>query len=357
MDSLQDALRRRGAVWGELFGQPMPARFGELEREWRAARDSAAVLPAGFRCLIAASGEDTAVFLHGMLSNDIKGLVPGSGAYTALLTQSGKLVADLRVYREEKRILLDTLAHRRPAVIEALDRLIVADDVELTAPAENPLLILEGPHCEPTLSRILGPLPDDRAPHRHWRAGFEGMSVSVMQVSELRGRGFMLCGPADLGAPLFEAACSAGAVPVGTEVLDILRVESGVPWYGRDMSENDLVMEIGLNEALSFTKGCYLGQEVVERIAARGHVNRRLMGLLVDGELVPPRGARLLADGREVGLVTSAVRSLLLDRVIALGYVHRSHASEGARVEVQIAGGSAGATVVVPPFHKLATGT
>ena len=130
----------------------------------------------------------------------------------------------------------------------------------------------------------------------------------------------------------------------------MLRVEAGVPWAGIDMDETVLMMETGRESALSFTKGCYLGQEVVERIAARGHVNRHLMGLMIDGEVVPAPRARLMADDRAVGYVTSAVRSQWLERPIALAMVQRTHATPGARVEVESGGTGIPATVSTLPF-------
>jgi folate-binding protein YgfZ len=149
---------------------------------------------------------------------------------------------------------------------------------------------------------------------------------------------------------LFDACVEAGAQPCGMRTLDILRVEAGVPWAGIDMDESTLIMETGRQAALSFTKGCYLGQEVVERISARGHVNRQLGGVIVVGDVLPAPGARLLAEGREVGYVTSAVRSPELGCVIALAMLQRKDCAPGQQVTVDAGGTETAATVAALPF-------
>lgn len=234
---------------------------------------------------------------------------------------------------------------------EALERFIVADDVELTTTDDAiPLVGVEGPFAHAMAAEALGIGELPRAPYAHLRTSFESAPVLAVAASEIDGSGVLLCGPRRCAGPLFEACIEAGARPLGMHALDVLRVEAGVPWAGIDMDETVLIMETGRRSAISFTKGCYLGQEVVERIAARGHVNRHLMGLVIDGDSVPASRARLIADGRAVGYVTSAVRSAALGRPIALAMVQRTHATPGERVEIE--GGAAGirATVSALPF-------
>jgi len=350
-EDLERALRARGAVLEEFRGLRLPAHFGDVGREWRAASAGAGVYVAGFRTVIAATGEDRVTFLQGMLSNDVKALTPGQGTYAAFLTQQGKVVSDLRVYAEADRLLLDVLAWQRAALQEGLEKFIVADDIELAAPADEELLLgLEGPLARAVASEALGVDALPQAPYAHLRTAFEGAPLLVIAVSEIERSGVLLCGPPGIAPALFAACVEAGAQPLGMRALDTLRVESGVPWVGIDMDDTTLIMETGRTAALSFSKGCYLGQEVVERIAARGHVNRQLAGLVLDGEAPPTAGARLLADGREVGYVTSAVRSQALGRPIALGMVQSKHSSPGERVVIQTDSGEMGATVSALPF-------
>jgi folate-binding protein YgfZ len=344
-------LRDRGAVLEPFQGVVLPSCFGDIGREWRAAREGGAVFAAGFRSHLIASGEDRAVFLQGMLSNDVKALGPGQGVYAALLDQQGKIVSDLRVYAEADRLRLDIVSWRCAAVREALERFIVADDVELATPDdEMPLLGIEGPFAHAIAAEALGLGDLPRTPYAHARTTFESAPVLAVTVSEVDGSGVLVCGPPRCAGPLFDACIEAGARPLGMQALDVLRVEAGVPWAGIDMDETVLMMETGRESALSFTKGCYLGQEVVERIAARGHVNRHLMGLLIDGATVPVPRDRLVADGRAVGYVTSAVRSQWLERPIALAMVQRTHTTPGARVEVKSGGTGIRATVSALPF-------
>jgi len=339
----------RGAVLAPFEGVLLPADFGDADREWRAAREGAAMFVAAHRQLIAATGDDRVPFLQGMLSNDVRPLVPGHGLYAAQLDQTGKVITDLRVYAEADRLLLDVVAWRAAAMRERLEKFLVADDVELT-PLEDdvPLLQLEGPLATAVAREALGldVLPGEVLAHA--RVAFKGAPLRVVVVSEVERSGVLVCGaPASL-APLLDACREAGAVLAGMRALDTFRIEAGIAWPGLDMDETTLIMETGRDAAVSSHKGCYLGQEVVERIAARGHVNRRLSGLLLEGETLPARRTPVLAEGREVGYVTSAARSPLLGRVIALGIIHRKHWDPGERVRV----GDVAASVAALPFDR-----
>ncbi len=341
------ALRARGAVLGDAHGVTLPLHFGDPGREWRAAREGSAVFVATYRRLLQATGDDRITFLQGMLTNDVKALEPGMGLYAALLTQQGRVVSDLRVFVDGDRVLLDVLAWRSDAVRQALEQFIVADDVELVAAAEIPVIGIVGPFAAAVAGEMLGAPVNQGAAHTVSRSTFEGATVLVTAVREVGVDALLFNCPADTAPPLFAAAVEAGAQPMGMTALDVIRVERGVPWAGVDMDESTLLMETGCDTAISFTKGCYLGQEVVERVAARGHVNRHLTGLIIDGAELPAGGARLLAQGREVGYVTSAVHSQALDRPIALAMVQRKHAAPGERVEIQTNGSG---TVATLPF-------
>jgi len=344
------ALRAHGAVFEAVQGLQLPAHFGDVGREWRAAREGAAVFAAGFRSLIAAIGEDRVTFLQGMLSNDVKALSAGQGVYAAFLTQQGRLVSDLRVYALPDRMLLDLLAWRRGPFEEALSRFIVADDVELVPAGETPLFGIEGPLARAMVGEALGVTDLPQTPYAHRQVTFEGVPLLVVAASEVDRDGLLLCGPTSAAPALLDACIEAGAQPLGMRALDILRVEAGVPWPGIDTDDATLIMETGRQGAISFTKGCYLGQEVVERVAARGHVNRQISGLVLDGDQLPPAGGRVLADAREVGYVTSAVRSEALRAVIALAMIQIKHVPPGERVSVEMGGATTAATVSALPF-------
>ncbi len=352
-DALTAGLTARGAVLEPFEGVLLPAHFGDPDREWRAAREGAAIFPGSLRRLIAASGDDRADFLQGMLSNDVKTLAPNAGLYAALLTQTGKVVTDLRVHAEPERLLLDVLAWRAAALTAALEQYIIADDVELADAELQPLAQLEGPLATAVAQEALGTATLPAAPLAIERASLGGAPLLVIRASELDADGVLFCGPAEAALHVLDVCRGAGAVPAGMRALDTLRIEAGIPWPGIDLDDTTLFQEAGRDAALSFTKGCYLGQEVVERIAARGHVNRHVVGLVLDGEAVPARRTAVLAGGREVGYVTSAVRSPLLERPIALAIIHRKHATPGERVA---RGDGGAATVAARPFVRADAG-
>ncbi|HSP97953.1 MAG TPA: glycine cleavage T C-terminal barrel domain-containing protein [Candidatus Dormibacteraeota bacterium] len=342
------ALAARGAVTAPFEGIELVAHFGDPDREWRAAREGAALFPAGYRRLLAATGGDRVEFLQGMVSNDVKPLAAGDGCYAALLNQTGKVVTDLRLYADADRLLLDVMAWRAPVLREALERFLIADDVELAEPAEQPLLQLEGPLARAVAGEALGITALPEAPLAHRTAELDGQLLRVISASEAGGDGILVCGPAAAAARLLDACREAGGAPAGMVALDRLRIEAGIAWPGIDMDETTLIMETGRDAALSFSKGCYLGQEVVERVAARGHVNRRLSGVLLAGDRLPARGTALLADRRPVGYVTSVARSPLFEGPIALAMIQIKHGTVGERL--QRADDSTQATVVALPF-------
>jgi folate-binding protein YgfZ len=295
--------------------------FGDARAEWRAARTACGVAETPNRVRLVARGDDRLSFLQGMLSNDVKGLAAGQGCHAAFLTDTAKVVTDMRVYVEAERVLLETLSWCREPLRLGLERYLVADDVEL-APAgdDQPLLVLEGPGCGDVLSVVLPQLGAIAAEdYSHLRAA-DG--IGVARASEVGGHGLVISGPAERRDALLAACLGAGATRLGARALTALRLEAGVPWARVDMDEDVLAMEMELVSAISFTKGCYLGQETVERVAARGRVNRRRTVFAVDGALRQALPCPVFAGDREVGRITSAGSSFLRDEVLGLGLLH-----------------------------------
>jgi len=327
----------------ELAGIELPARFTGLAEECAALRERAGVFDASLRRWVRMRGEDRVAFLQGMVSNDVKVLAAGDTAYVALLTQQGRVVSDLRVYAAEDHFILDLPAQAAAAAQAALERYIVADDVELEA--DDGLLIgLEGPAIPALLAAVAaGPTPA-----RFGHASICGCDVRFAPASHAGEGGVVIAVAAADVAAVWHALRDAGAGAVGLNALDVLRVEAGIPWMGIDMDDDVLVMEADLENAISFKKGCYLGQEVVERVSARGHVNRKRTGLAFDGAPVLARTPLLAAD-KEVGWVTSSVASPRLARTIGMGYVRREHLVPGTVLDVS---GGGRATVAALPFVK-----
>ena len=210
------------------------------------------------------------------------------------------------------------------------------------------VIAVQGPAAGDLLSRLAGQTLD-LATYEHVEVLIAGEPVRVIHRREGGVAGFHCWTAAAHGAALW-AAIADVAVPVGMQALDTLRVEAGIPWYGRDVDETLIFPETRLEQLVSFTKGCYIGQEVVARVKYRGHINRGLSGFVLEGDRVPGAGARVVAAGKEIGRVTSAVWSFALDRPIALGYVRREHFEPGSPVDVDDGGGILQAKVAALPF-------
>jgi glycine cleavage system T protein len=349
--------RTAGAVFGEWFGWELPARFADPTVEHRTVRNSVGLIDLSYRGILELTGKDRARFLNGLVTNDVKSLKPGAGQYAAMLTAHGKLVADMRIYALADAHWLDLHEELIPKVREVLERHLISDRVEIRdRSAEFAMVALQGPASVEMLSRMEIGEVKGLAEYQHLETTIEGVTVRVMRASETGEEGFVVAVPIPSGATVWEALLKAGRDdqlrPVGMEALNILRIEAGIPWYGADMDETILLQEAGLERAANFSKGCYLGQETVARVAHRGHVNWHLVGLLFEGGEAPDVGTKLLHEQREVGRITSAVRSPALDRPIALGYVRRERMAPGTIVQLQTQKGPSAAEIVPLPFTK-----
>ncbi len=335
-------------------GVELPNAFADSQDEYAVVCERAGLIDLSFRTQVKFTGEDRIDFLQGMLSNDVKALRPGDGCPATLLTEQGRIVADLRVYAEESAILLDLDARIKEKTIEALDRFIIADDVEIEdLSARRVTLAVQGPTAAEVLTAAgLSSLPERKLQHRD--ATIAEVQVRVIRSDQTGKSGYEFHVPSDRVAVVWQALAQLdGLLPVGHTALNMLRVEAGIPWYGLDMDEDRIVLEVGLDRAISFNKGCYLGQEVVERASARGHMNRLLIGFLLQDEgqdALPTRGDRLLKDDKEVGWLTSVTTSPTLGRPIALGYVRREHGEPGTRLRIDRPDMDMIAEVVKLPF-------
>jgi folate-binding protein YgfZ len=330
--ALHAHLAARGAVYAPDRGVVLPRHFGDPEAEYAALTHGTAVLDLGFRTPVRATGPDCVPFLQGMLTNDVATLAPGGGCPALLLTIQGRVTADVRVAALSDALVLDVDVRARDAFVHALEQLLVADDVELSAPAEPTALIaVDGPGAAATLAT---PAAVELAPFAHVEASVAGVPVRVVRASEVRGAGYVLHVPAGQVAAVWDALVAAGARPCGMDALEGRRVEVGVPRIGLDMGEKTLALEVPVEDAISITKGCYLGQEVVARGTARGHVNRRLEPLVLTGP-APEPGATLVRDGKDVGLLTTVARAFGAGTLAALGFVRREHWAVGTELSVR----------------------
>ncbi|MCW5892898.1 MAG: folate-binding protein YgfZ [bacterium] len=337
-------LAARGAVHHDDRGVLLPRDFGDAAAEYRALRAGAAVVDLGFRTLVDATGPDATSFLQGMLTNDVARLVPGEGGPALLLTIQGRVTADVRVAALADRLRLDVDRRVEADFRAALEALIIADDVELVTPEPAVALLgLEGPAAASLVDATA------LAPFAHAAREIGGVSVRVVRAGELDGASVTLHVPAGAAARVWDVLVAAGAQPCGMAALEGRRVELGVPRVCLDMGAKTLSLEVPVGAAVSMTKGCYLGQEVVARGTARGHVNRRLCALRLAGP-VPPAGTALLRDGKEVGQLTTVAHAFGLDAPAALGFVRRECWDPGTELAVPHGHAMAMATVTEVPL-------
>jgi len=273
-------------------------------------RDAAAWLDLTGRGKIKVMGEDRARLLHAMTTNDIQHLQPGQGCYAFFLNAQGRILADVNVLCFDEHFLLDTEPELAAKVYEHLDKFIIADDVTLEdlTPALATIAI-EGPRSPDVLAAMGAPVPATAYAHSQWG------STIVARLSYTGSPGFFLI------AEKADAIGGLGATDADPEAFETVRIEHAKPRYGPDISERYLAQETNLMHALHFNKGCYLGQEIVERVRSRAQIHRRLWALAIDGSEVPPAGTKLTAAEKPAAEITSAAYSPHLGMVAALAYV------------------------------------
>jgi tRNA-modifying protein YgfZ len=289
---------------------------------YQALRRGAAWLDVSTRGRLLARGRDRARLLHNITSNDVKKLAPGAGCYAYLLNPQGRIQADLNLLALPDRFLIDTEPELGVKVLQHIRRYIVADQVELEdITASTAVIALEGPGAAAVLASLDAPVPGSDYAHLDW-------GDSTVAALSLTGQpGFRIFLPAAESAGLIRRLEAAGARAATPGDARLVRIENGKPRYGDDIRDSSLPQETGQVHAVSFNKGCYIGQEIVERIRARGHVNRTLERLELDAAEPPAPGAKLDLDGREAE-ITSAIYSPDLGKVVALAYVRVPAAAE-----------------------------
>ena len=283
---------------------------------YRALRGGAAWLDLSARGRIVARGRDRARLLHAITSNEVKKMTPGSGCYAFLLNPQGRIQADLCLFAFEDRILIDTEAELREKVRLHIKRYIIADQVELEDVSDATACIgLEGPGAAAILAALGAPAPAADYAHAEW----DGATVAAVTVTGQPG--VRIFTSADQSAALVQRLEAAGAVKATAEDARTVRIENGKPRYGEEIRDTSLPQETQQMHAVSFNKGCYLGQEIVERIRAQGRVNKKLTRVALEGEL-PAAGTKTTVDGAEAE-VMSAVVSPESGGVVALAYVRQ----------------------------------
>ena len=293
--------------------------------------------------------------MNGLLTNDTASLRAGEGCYSAYLTPQGRMIADMWVYELGDVMLMTLSRDVKDVVLARLDQFIFSEDVQLGDVTDTfAHVAVVGPLAARVVADVLGldlEALGSLVEHGNVRAAFAGTPAIVLRVSDLGQPGLGVLVDANQSSALTDALRRVGAESVDAASADVLRVEAGLPKFHRDMDEDTIPLEAGLEtRAISMTKGCYVGQEVIVRVLHRGHgrIARRLVGLTLDGDRVPSAAAGVRAGDREIGRVTSAVRSVALMKPIALADLHRDFTAPGHRVTVD----GDEAVVTALPFVK-----
>ena len=325
-----------------------------MAKAYQAARKGAAFIDRSDRGRLVVSGRDRASYLQGLLTNDIPAVKAGEGCYAAYLTAQGRMISDLWVYELGDVILLNLAGEMTAAVLAKLDQFIFSEDVQLGDASETfAQVAVVGPEAARVVEALLDTSPvvplAALPEHGNLRGHIGERSVIVTRVTDTGEPGFDVYVDRDRAGWLKGQLVSAGAQEANEETAEVLRVEAGVPAFLRDMDEETIPLEAGIeSRAISMTKGCYVGQEVIIRVLHRGHgrVARKLVGLVLDGESAPARGTIVKSADRAAGEITSGVRSPALGRPIALAYVQRDFVAPGTVLSVD----GAQATVTALPF-------
>jgi folate-binding protein YgfZ len=336
---LEESHRRAGARFVEGGGSVLPASYGDAAAEYEAVRGGGAGLfDLSARGRVEVSGGEAVMFLNGMLTNDVAKLEEGAWMHAAFPNPQGRLLASTRVLRDGGRFLFDTEAATHPAVLKHLERFTLAGDFRVRdLTAETVLLSVQGARAAELVGAAAGFVAAEAARARVTRVPFGGGEVTVIRATHTSEDGFDLFADAAGAESLWDALVRAGARPAGHEALEVLRVEAGVPRYGPDASDANVVLEVvDEAEAVSYTKGCYAGQEIIARIHWRGHVAKRLAGVVFERDAETPPDARLResAGGREAGRITSQVFSPRLRARVGLALVKYDFLAPGTGLKV-----------------------
>jgi len=356
--SLHEFHQARGARFLDFNGQEAVAHYGDAPTEHATLGESAGILDLSFRSRLCILGTDRVKFLNGQVTNNVKDLRTGEGCYAALVSAKGKIQSDLHIYILENEILLDFEPGLGGAVQQRLEKYIIAEDVQVAdVSAPYGLWSVQGPKAAAVIKRLpwnfaLPEKPnalariDDAAPGE----------IYVMNHARTHSAGYDLFVPSAamqaVADQLLTAAKEMGGRICGWQALETARIEAGIPRFGADMDETNLASEVLDTGAISYTKGCYIGQEVIARVRTYGQPAKSLRGLRLPDNLraLPVKGDKLFLGEKEIGYITSAVASPRLKANIALGYVRREANQPGTELLLQMPPDKVPVRIVELPF-------
>ncbi|MBA4149486.1 MAG: aminomethyl transferase family protein [Verrucomicrobia bacterium] len=353
--SLHELHAGLNAQFAQVNAMEVVSTYGDTPGEYAALRNTVGVLDLSFRSRICLLGADRKKFLHGQVTNDVNNLKTGEGCYAALITAKGKMQSDLYIFSLENELLLDFEPGLTETVSQRLDKYIIADDVQIVDVAPHyGLLSVQGPKSAEAIQKLELDflIPEKPLTFTSIKSEMLG-DLYLVQQARAGTIGFDLFVPLNaLGAvadKLIAAAKELGGRPCGWDALELARIEAGIPRFLQDMDETNLPPETGMERnGVSYTKGCYIGQEVIARIRTYGQVAKALRGLRFVGDLqtLPKKGDKLFLGEKDVGYVTSAIHSPSLNANIGLGYVRREANKIGTEITLRTADGESAVTVL-----------
>ena len=346
--SLHDVQEKAGATFASFDGWEVPRTYGNTSKEYRAARQGAALLDRSAFGRLRISGADALDLLNRLSTNKVIDLAAGEGASTVLTTNKGRIIDLLPIINLSDELLVITSPQTVQNVVDWIDLYTFGEDIQVRdVTEETALLSIIGPDA----GALLGPDAATLNLYGAREVSLEGVQAHVVRTDALGTTGYDLLVTKSQAEEAWDALLQIGAVPMGEDAAEMLRVEQGAPRYGRELSEEFNPLEAGLLPSISFDKGCYIGQEVVVRLNTYDKVQKHLVGIAVtEGSALPEQ--RLEVDGKDAGLLTSVAHSPILESALALGYVRTRHASVGQEVDIRNGDGHSRGRIVALPIDQ-----
>ncbi len=346
------------ATFEDVTGWEIPAHYGDVAAEHRAVRQAVGIADLSHRGKLRVTGEDRVKWLQSVISNDILPLQPGQGRYSSFLTHKGKMLTYFRLYMQTDAVMLEDVGEIGDTTFQALRKfLLYGTKAKMENCAESwALLLISGPKAPHVVQSAFGVDVTDLTPVDFVTAQIGGHHALVLRTEETGEVDIEVLLPTDSLLTAWTSALQAGDKfgirAIGSHTREALRIEAGLPNAGPDLNEEIVPPEANLEEkAFSLSKGCYPGQEVVARMDTYGNVRRKLVGLVLMDSAVPSHGAKLYSGDREVGWISSAVRSPQLNKTIAFGFPLRDFSKPGTELAVEFESGRHPATVQTLPFY------
>ena len=355
---LYETHRTLGATFTKRYEDwELVGHFTDPLQEHYAVRQGVGVVDLSHRGRLRLTGSDRAAYLHRIISNEVEGLSVGEGNYATILTNRGKIIADMNVYVFEESIGIETNAETTSILYQELDKYLIADDVTIEDFTERTGAVgVHGPKSAELLQDVFGFDVEDLPEYHSIVDEIDGQWIVCVRANETGEVGYNVCTASESMEWLWDTILTKGrafgAEPVGLTALNSLRIEAGIPQFGAELDDSIFPGEAELEQAISFEKGCYIGQEIVARMKYRGHPNRLLRGFEIASDTPPQSGDRLFDGDKDIGWLTSVVVSPTLGETIGLGYVRTAFTDQGSQVEIETADSRVNATVRVLPFYQ-----